>query len=480
MSGFSTHPDHDFDVRIHDALGNAELRESFHGAMHFLRDKRRSQFPDQDALEALRDRGAAIRDRALAQLPDLLDTLEKNCLRNGIQVHWADTAEEANTLITDLVRSIDGKRIVKGKSMATEEIGLNTAFEAAGFTCLESDMGEYIVQQAKETPSHIIMPAIHRNKASIARQFHEQIPETPYTEDVDELIGTGRRVLRRAFAEADVGISGVNFAVAETGTLCLVENEGNGRMSTTVPGMHIAVMGIEKVIERLADLPDLLRLLTRSATGQAITTYFNLISGPRKDNEIDGPRQVHLVLLDNGRSRIYADRQLRETLRCIRCGACMNHCPVYERLGGHAYGTVYPGPIGQVVMPQLFGLDRAGKLTQACSLNGACGEACPVRIPLPDLIRRLRHEGVTHEAGSPVKGHGRQRKPAEALIWKAWSLIHRTPWLYSLTTRLATRGRRLLPPLPQAWTRHRAPLEPAKQSFREMMARRGDSPGDQQ
>ncbi|MAA66627.1 MAG: (Fe-S)-binding protein, partial [Alteromonadaceae bacterium] len=337
MSGFSPNPDQNFGVRIQEALGNEELRESFHGAMTFLREKRRQQFPDPDALDALRTRGAAIRERALAQLPDLLEQLEGQCQHNGIRVHWAEDAAEANEIITGIARKTGGKRVVKGKSMATEEIDLNTAFENAGFTCLESDMGEYIVQQAHETPSHIIMPAIHRNKASIARQFAEQIPDTPYTEDVDELIGIGRRVLRRAFADADIGISGVNFAIAETGTLCLVENEGNGRMSTTVPDTHIAVMGIEKVIEKLSDLPDLYRLLTRSATGQPITTYLNLISGPRKPDEIDGPRQVHLVLLDNGRSRIYADRQLRETLRCIRCGACMNHCPVYERLGGHAY-----------------------------------------------------------------------------------------------------------------------------------------------
>ncbi len=471
MSGFSPNPDQNFGVRIQEALGNEELRESFHGAMTFLREKRRQQFPDPDALDALRTRGAAIRERALAQLPDLLEQLEGQCQHNGIRVHWAEDAAEANEIITGIARKTGGKRVVKGKSMATEEIGLNTAFENAGFSCLESDMGEYIVQQAHETPSHIIMPAIHRNKASIARQFAEQIPDTPYTEDVDELIGIGRRVLRRAFADADIGISGVNFAIAETGTLCLVENEGNGRMSTTVPDTHIAVMGIEKVIEKLTDLPDLYRLLTRSATGQPITTYLNLISGPRKPDEIDGPRQVHLVLLDNGRSRIYADRQLRETLRCIRCGACMNHCPVYERLGGHAYGTVYPGPIGQVVMPQLLGLDKAGKLTQACSLNGACGEACPVKIPLPDLIRRLRHDGVSRTA-SPVRGQGKQRKWIEATIWAAWLSIHTHPRLYRLSTLMATRLRRLMPPLPRAWTRHRSPLRPAARTLHETLQQR--------
>jgi L-lactate dehydrogenase complex protein LldF len=231
-------------------------------------------------------------------------------------------------------------------------------------------------------------------------------------------------------------------------------------------------MGIEKVIARLADLPTLLSLLTRSATGQSITTYINLISGPRPDAEVDGPTAVHLVLLDNGRSRIDADRQLRETLRCIRCGACMNHCPVYERLGGHAYGTVYPGPIGQVVMPQLVGLENAGKLTQACSLNGACGEVCPVGIPLPGLIRRLRHEGVSSDPDSPVRGHGSQRRLSEIIAWKIWRSIHQSPRLYALATGFFTRARHFLPPLPRAWTRYRAPLRPASRSLHEQLRNR--------
>ena len=239
--------------------------------------------------------------------------------------------------------------------MVSEEVGFNHAMEAAGIEAFESDMGEYIVQLAGETPSHIIMPAIHKTKQEIAALFAAKIPGADYTEDVDALIKIGRQVLRRKFAEADIGLSGVNFAVAETGTLCLVENEGNGRMCTTVPRVHIAVTGIEKVVEKLEHVPPLYSLLTRSATGQAVTTYFNLISRPRQPGEKDGPEEVHLILLDNGRTQAYADEQLRATLQCIRCGACMNHCPVYARIGGHAYGTTYPGPIGAIISPHMLG-----------------------------------------------------------------------------------------------------------------------------
>ena len=252
--------------------------------------------------------------------------------------------------------------------MVSEEVGFNHAMEAAGIEAFESDMGEYIVQLAGEAPSHIIMPAIHKTKQAIAELFAKEIPGVAYTEDVDALIRIGRKVLRRKFADADIGLSGVNFCVAETGTLCLVENEGNGRMCTTVPKVHIAITGIEKVVEKLEHVPPLYSLLARSATGQAVTTYFNLISGPRKPGEKDGPEEVHLILLDNGRTQAYADEELRETLKCIRCGACMNHCPVYARIGGHAYGTTYPGPIGAIISPHMLGLDATYPLAFASTL----------------------------------------------------------------------------------------------------------------
>ncbi|RMF15480.1 MAG: iron-sulfur cluster-binding protein [Gammaproteobacteria bacterium] len=452
-----------FQQRLIDAIEDPQVRSNFRGAMTFLREKRAAQFDPSDFTQ-LQARAQAIRNRCLSKLPELLEHLESRCQANGIQVHWAQTGDAANRIIRDIIEAEGGRKVVKGKSMATEETGLNAALEAAGMDCVETDMGEYIVQLARETPSHIIMPAIHKNTDQIARLFHEQLG-TPLTHDVDTLIGVGRATLRQKFEEADIGISGVNFPVAETGTLCLVENEGNGRMSTTVPRVHIALCGIEKVVEYLSDVPPLLHMLTRSATGQSITTYFNMISGPRKPGELDGPEQVHLVLLDNGRSRIYADPQLRQTLRCIRCGACMNHCPVYERVGGHAYGAPYPGPIGQVVAPQIWGLDKAGKLTQACSMNGACKEACPVGIPLPTLIRRLRREGVNHEGGPPLPGRGSLRTPAEAALWKVWAWLNAHPSLYRLFLSLATRLRGLSPRKLGGWTRYRAPVKPAPQSL---------------
>ncbi len=402
-------PDTGLQTRAREALDDPKLRQSFRGAMDFLQGKRLSQFPDADELEHLRDLGEAIRQHALANLPDLLVQLESNLTAAGVQVHWAETADEANAIIHRIAESKQAKRVIKGKSMASEEIELNHYLAERGVECIESDMGEYIVQLAGEKPSHIVMPAIHKTKGDIATLFEQHIPDTPYTEDVDALIQTGRRALRQAFVQADIGLSGVNFAAADTGTLWLVENEGNGRLSTTVPDVHIAIMGMEKVVARLEHIVPLSSLLTRSATGQPITTYFNLISSPRREGERDGPREVHLVLLDNGRTQAYADAQLRATLQCIRCGACMNHCPVYTRIGGHAYGTTYPGPIGKIISPHLLGLEATADLATASSLCGACGEVCPVRIPIPQLLVRLRTEANRNpeeQVEHPLRGQG--------------------------------------------------------------------------
>lgn len=456
-----------------EALADPTLRDNFRGAMDFLRAKRLSVFTDTEELEELRSLGHQIKASALARLPDLLEQLELNCTKNGIQVHWAETSEQACEIIHGIISKQNGKLAVKGKSMVSEEIGLNHYLEERGIESLESDMGEYIVQLANETPSHIIMPAIHKSKEQIAHLFEDKIEGVDYTDNVDELIGTGRKILREKFRQADIGISGVNFAVAETGTLCLVENEGNGRMCTTVPSTHIAVTGIEKVVESLSDIPPLLSLLTRSATGQNISTYFNMISSPRKENEKDGPKDVHLVLLDNGRSRMYQDESLQQTLRCIRCGACMNHCPVYSRIGGHAYGTVYPGPIGQVVMPQIEGLEKQGEMTEGCSLNGACGEVCPVEIPLPNLIRKLREQkSAKPEDQGVTPGAGSQRKWKEVLAWTLWRSIYGTPRLYKLLTITVTRLRHLSPSSLGAWTRYRAAPKPAAKSLHQQMSQR--------
>ncbi len=464
-------PASEFKQRTSEAVSDEHLRKSFRGAMDFLMAKRAAQFPDAAALERQRSLAEHIRKYSLARLPDLLEQLERNLNANGIRVHWAENAGEASRIIVDIAKSHATKLMVKGKSMVSEEVELNHAMEAAGMEALESDMGEYIVQLDGEKPSHIIMPAIHKTKQQIAQLFAEKVPGASYTESVDELIGIGRAVLRGKFMSADVGLSGVNFAVAETGTLCLVENEGNGRMCTTVPKVHIAITGIEKIVEKLEHVPPLFGLLTRSATGQAITTYFNMISGPRKPGEKDGPQEVHLVLVDNGRSQAYNDEQMRSTLQCIRCGACMNHCPVYTRVGGHAYGTTYPGPIGEIISPHMMGLAATHALPTASSLCGACSEVCPVKIPIPDLLIRLRGESQ-HDARpdrAPLIGQGAAKSALMSFVWAGWAALYTRPALYRAFGWLATRFRFLTPPIQSGWTISRTPLKPAARSLREQL-----------
>jgi L-lactate dehydrogenase complex protein LldF len=447
-------PRFDFKANIAAALANGQLRKNLRSALDGLRQKRLAVFEDPQELAQLRNLGQAIKERALSRLPQLLEQLEQKCTENGIQVHWAETTKEANQTVLNIMRQHGATRLVKGKSMVSEEMHLNHYLAEHGIEAIETDLGEFIIQLDGETPSHIIVPAVHKNKAEIARTFHKKIPGAPYTEKVEELNRIARQTLRQKFMEGEVGLSGVNFAVAETGTLCLVENEGNGRMCTTVPPVHIAVMGLEKVVEKLEEVPPLLRLLTGSATGQLITTYFNMITSPRKPGEKDGPKEVHLILLDNGRSRIFADRELRQTLYCIRCGTCLNHCPVYTRLGGHAYGFVYPGPIGKILTPQIEGLKAAGELATASSLCNACEEVCPVRIPIPGLIRRMRNESYSGARSSAVPGHGYRRNLLESTAWKAWAFLNTHPALNQINTAIAGQVGRLLPrigPL-KAWT----------------------------
>jgi L-lactate dehydrogenase complex protein LldF len=463
-----------FRQRIGEALHNDQLRRNFRSALTGIQARREEQFPDDAQLQALREQSRMVRANALVKQPELLEQLEAKLTKNGVRVHWAETPEQANAIIYDILAAARAKTVVKGKSMVSEETELNHFLEARGIEVIESDLGEFIIQLAHEPPSHIVAPAIHKNRREVADLFHEFYPDIPYTEDIDELTQSARLILREKFAGADAGISGVNFAVAETGTLCLVENEGNGRLSTTAPRVHIAITGVEKVVERLSDVPPLLEILTKSATGQPITTYFNMISRPRQPGELDGPEAVHLVLLDNGRSRIRVDEELLDTLRCIRCGTCINYCPVYVQLGGHAYGTVYPGPIGIALEPQRIGLDKAGTLTSACTLCGACGEVCPVKIPLPKLINRLRAEAVSGQSGTtPLNGRGSLRKPAEVNAWRLWRQLYSRPRLYRLFTFAATRLRWLTPASLGGWTRYRSAPRPAARTLRELAQREG-------
>lgn len=465
-----------FKANATDALSNPAQRRSFRDAMDFLTDKRAAQFPDPAGFQRLRALGESIRKHALARLPDLLEQLETRLTANGVVVHWAENAADANQIFLDIANRHGARRMVKGKSMVSEEIELNHRMAEHGIGCIESDMGEYILQLDGDRPSHIIMPAIHKTKTDVARIFAEHLTHEPYTEDVNELIAIGRRALRDEFRNAKIGVSGVNFMVAETGSLVLVENEGNGRLSTTVPDVHIAITGIEKVIERLEHVAPLYTLLTRSATGQAVTTYLNIISGPRRAGEKDGPKEVHLILLDNGRSQAYREENFRATLQCIRCGACMNHCPVYARVGGLSYGTTYPGPIGAIISPHLMNLESTRDLPTASSLCGACGEVCPVGIPIPDLLMRLREAARREDPAArqhePLKGQGTARSYIEVLSWKIWRALYSHPFWYRMFAWAAPRLRWFTPSRQAGWTQSRAALRPARRSLREQLSSR--------
>ena len=345
-------------------------------------------------VEAARSQAAQIKDYVLDNISSLLTQLETKCRLNNIQVHWAKDAVSARKIILELCKDAApvGSTIVKAKSMATEEIHLNEHLIEGGYEVVETDLGEYVIQVDHDRPSHIVTPIIHKNRKQVAESF-EREGLGPYTESPEELAAQARRHLRGRFQEAKIGISGVNFAIAESGRIVLVENEGNNRLSTTAPDTHIAVMGLEKILPNEADLPLFLRLLAGSATGQKMTVYVHLISGPRRKDEADGPSKVHLVIIDNGRSKVL-NGPYREILRCIRCGACLNVCPVYRQVSGHAYNHVYSGPLGAVLAPALEGIEALPDLAKASTLCGACEEVCPVKIPIPRMLLQLRDEAV--------------------------------------------------------------------------------------
>ena len=399
-------------------------------------DHRTDAFREIDG-ESLRTAAERIRSGAVAELPALLDRLQERLEANGAVVHRAATGADAARYVTEVALR-HGRMVVKSKSMACEEIGLNDRLEAAGIEVVETDLGEFIVQVAGEAPEHIIMPAIHKSREQV-RDLFEPLAGRPLGTEPADLIAFARGYLRERFLSAPVGVTGVNFAVAETGTVVMVTNEGNGRMCSSLPRVHIAVMGMERVVAQVSDLAVLLPLLTRSATGQKISSYVSMLSGPRRDGEGDGPDEMHVVILDNGRSRV-RETPYRPVLNCIRCGACQNVCPVYRHVGGTAYGWVYGGPIGAVLTPLLHGDQELG---QASSLCAACDDVCPVRIPLHDLLLRLRRDRAADSAGWP-----------ERLAFRLWSAAWSRPWLFRLSTRLAGTARGPLPVL-RRWTRTR-------------------------
>ncbi len=420
--------------------------------------------------DEIRDAARRIRDRVLEHLDLYLEQFERNATARGAVVHWAENAEEANRIICDIARVHGVKKAAKSKSMVSEECALNDALEAAGVQVVETDLGEYILQLANEPPSHIVAPVVHKSKDEISDLF-ERHHQRARKESVPDLCREAREVLRPHFLSADMGISGANFIVAETGSTLIVTNEGNGRLCTTMPRVHVAITGIEKVVPTLEDVTTLLRLLPRSATGQSITNYVSVTTGVRAPGEEDGPEHFHIVLVDNGRSRLLGT-EFQAMLRCIRCGACMNHCPVYQTIGGHAYGWVYPGPMGSILTPSYVGIENALDLPNASTLCNQCGVVCPVKIPLPELQRKLREKQV--ERGL--------RPWTERLALRLWAYAAAQPEIYSLGARLAARmlrrmggSERLihrLPPGASGWTKGRDMPAPEGKTFHELYRQR--------
>ncbi len=453
-----------FGERAAVALRDAQLQQALTTATTKFIGLRKDAFASLPQGEALRDQARAIKEATLQKLDHYLEQLADTVEGLGGHVHWASDGEEARETILGLCRDRGVKMAVKSKSMATEEIELNEALERAGVIPVETDLGEYIIQLAHEKPSHIIAPAIHKTKGQVADLFSKEL-KARFAADPEVLTAAARKELRQKFLQADMGITGANFAVADTGTVVLVTNEGNGRMVTSLPRIHVAVMGIEKVIPSMTDLMVFLALLARSATGQKLSVYTTLVRGPRRSAEVDGPEEFHLILMDNGRSRQIAG-VLREALYCLRCGACLNVCPVYRQIGGHAYGETYPGPIGILLTAMLKG-DRAVKdLAHASSLCGACQEVCPVRIDIPRMLIELRHR-LDRERIAPL---------GERLMFGIVSRVLASPALFRLGAalgRLAQRpfvrdGRlRRLPLLLGRWTRSRDLPPLAARSFTE-------------
>lgn len=429
---------HDFKRDSARALKNENLQKALRYTTDRFRERRKSAVAELRNWEDLKSQAREIKEKAISNLDEYLKLLEENILKCGGTVHWAKDGDEANKIILGIASEGRVKSVVKSKSMATEEIELNQALEKAGIETVETDLGEYIIQLANEKPSHIIAPAIHKSKEDISELFSQKL-NIPYYSEPEDLTKIAREKLRQRFLMADMGVSGANLAVAETGTIVIVENEGNARLTTTLPRVHVALMGIEKIIPRFEDLAVFLSILARSATGQKMSSYVSLITGPRRKGDRDGPEEFHLVLLDNGRSDILAADETRESLYCIRCGACLNICPVYRKVGGHSYGWVYSGPIGAIISPQLLGIDRLPDLPFASSLCGACKDVCPLKIDIPRVLLELRKRVIEKKIGHDRVGTGK----LEGLAIKIWRFVMEHPWAYSYLLTLAYYGQRL-------------------------------------
>jgi L-lactate dehydrogenase complex protein LldF len=443
----------------------AHVKEGFIGK----RAKAAAKLPE---FERLRDAARDVKNHTLDHLDHYLEHYERKVIETGGQVHWCPTAEDARRVVLDICRAAGARTVTKGKSMIAEEIALNDHLEANGITPVETDLGEYIIQLRGETPSHIIAPAVHLTKDLVEADFrahHDDLPPDRPLSEPRQLVNEARQVLRGKYLAADVGITGANFLVAETGTSVIVTNEGNGDLTQILPRVHIVVASLEKVVPTLEDVSTILRVLARSATGQECSTYTTFSTGPKRAEDPDGPDEYHVVLLDNGRSAMLGS-EFREVLRCIRCGACMNHCPVYHAIGGHAYGWVYPGPIGSVLTPGLIGVEEAGHLPNASTFCGRCQSVCPMRIPLPKMMRHWREREFE-----------RRLSPSGVRAGLAlWAYLVKRPSLYHFVNGIVApvlavlgRGRFRRLPLAGGWTAHRDMPAPQGRTFQQLWARRG-------
>ena len=444
-----------FKDNVHEALNDQRLQRAMRHSDNFVA-KRAAAVERLPEFEALRDSARAIKDHTLAHLDLYLEAYERKVTQSGGRVHYARNAAEANAIILGLCTERGARTVTKGKSMISEEIGLNAALEAEGIEAIETDLGEYIIQLRGETPSHIIAPAIHLSKDDVEADFrraHRDLPAARDLSQPEQLLGEARAILRDKFLSADVGVTGANFLVAETGTSIIVTNEGNGDLTQILPKVHVVVASLEKIVPTLADAAQLLRVLARSATGQDMSVYTTLSTGPRHASDPDGPEEYHVVLLDNGRSATLGG-PFAEMLRCIRCGACMNHCPVYHAVGGHAYGWVYPGPMGAVLTPLLIGVAEGGQLPNASTFCGRCEEVCPMRIPLPKMMRHWREREFERHLSPATARYG----------LKYWAFFAKRPLIYRFATDVAMRilaliggksGRFAWLPLARGWTQHR-------------------------
>ena len=464
---------HDFKTNARAALSDRQLQEALSGLPGGLVAQRaaaRARLPEFDDL---RDYGRDLRNHTLDHLDLYLEAYETKVIAAGGHVHWAETAEDACVAILRICKAADAKLITKGKSMVSEEIGLNAKLQAADLDVVETDLGEYILQIRNETPSHIIAPAIHLIQDQVEDDFrrqHQHLPKDRPLDQPAELVDEARKILREKFIAADVGITGANFLVAETGSSIIVTNEGNGDLTQSLAKIHIVIAAIDKVVPTLSDAAALLRLLARSATGQEITSYTTFSTGPRRADDPDGPQAYHVILLDNGRSELLGS-EFREVLRCIRCGACMNHCPVYNAVGGHAYGWVYPGPIGAALNPGLIGVKEAGSLANASTFCGRCEAVCPMRIPLPKLMRRWRE--IEFEQG--------ETPFLTRFALRSWAALARWPAAYHLISRMMVgtlklaagrRGAFTWIPFASGWTSGRDLPAPQGRTFQQLWAER--------